>query len=159
MPHITIEHSSNFSTNGIAKLFPEIQNIMASIKEGNFDLEQCKARAVSFDEYLVGSLNQNKSAFLHITIKILAGRAVEVRQRLAKLVMEHLKRFFGDFIASPTGADQIIAVAEQVADLITGTPNVAMPMQNSELANKRCDLSVDIVEMDRETYQKERIGD
>ena len=158
MPHITIEHSSNFSTSGIVKLFPEIQNIMASIKEGNFDLEQCKVRAVSFDEYLVGSLNQDESAFLHVTIKILAGRSLEARQRLAKSVMSHLHKSYESFVFSPSGAEQIIAITEQVADMITGSPAAQLPMQNSELANKRCDISVDIVEMDHETYQKGRIG-
>ena len=43
--------------------------------------------------------------------------------------------------------------------MITGTPIAPSPLQNSDLAGKRCDISVDIVEMDRETYQKLRIGE
>ena len=159
MPHITIEHSSDFSSSHIVDLFPAIQNIMAEIKEGNFDLEQCKVRAVSFDEYLVGSKDQEKSTFLHITIKIMAGRAVEVRKKLAENVMKYVKKSYDDSVFSPSGKDQILALGEQVADMITGTPNAMMPMQNSDLAGKRCDLSVDVVEMDRETYQKARIGE
>lgn len=158
MPHIIIEHSANISSYKINKLFSEIQEIMAGIKEGNFDLEQCKARAHSFREYLVGSLNHEKSTFLHITIKILAGRSVEVRKKLAEHVMAHVKKSYEESVFSPSGADQILAIAEQAADLITGTPNAPMPIQNSELAGKRCDISVDIVDMDRETYQKARIG-
>ncbi len=158
MPHIIIEHSANFSADNVQKLFPEIQNIMSSIKEGNFDLEQCKARAVSFDEYLVGSLNEEKSSFLHITIKILAGRSAEVRKKLAEMVMNYAKKSYEDSIFSPSGADKIIALSEQVVDMISGAPIASSPLQNSDLAGKRCDISVDIVEMERETYQKLRIG-
>lgn len=159
MPHIIIEHSVNISSDTVNKLFSEIQNIMSSIKEGNFDLEQCKARATSFDEYLVGSKNEEKSVFLHITIKILAGRSVEVRKKLAEKVMNYAKKFYEDSVFSPSGADKIIALGEQVADMITGTPIASLPLQNADLAGKRCDISVDIVEMDRETYQKVRIGE
>ena len=159
MPHIIVEHSTDISANLVNKLFPEIQKIMSSIKEGNFDLEQCKARAVSFDEYLVGSLNEEKSGFLHITIKILAGRSSEVRKKLAELVMNYAKKYYEDSVFSPSGADKIIALGEQMADMISGAPIASLPLQNSDLAGKRCDISVDIVEMDRETYQKVRIGE
>lgn len=159
MPHIIIEHSANFSSHSVKKLFSEIQKIMAGIKEGNFDLEQCKARAVSFDEYLVGSLRQEKSAFLHITIKFLSGRSSEVRKKLAEQVMVLAQKFYEEEVFSPSAAAQILAIGEQVVDAISGVANPQMPMQNSDLANKRCDLSVDIVEMDRETYQKARIGE
>ena len=159
MPHITIEHSANFSSNSIKKLFPEIQKIMAGIKEGNFYLEQCKVRAASFDDYLVGSLNQEKSAFLHITIKIMAGRVVEVRKKLAEQVMALAQKSYEESVFSPSSVDQILAIGEQVVDAISGVANPQMPMQNSDLANKRCDLSVDIVDMDRETYQKARIDE
>jgi len=158
MPHIIIEHSADISAGKINKLFPEIQEIMAGIKEGNFDLEQCKARATSFREYLVGSVNHEKSSFLHITIKIMAGRAVEVRKKLAEHVMAHVKKSYEELVFSPSNADQILAIGEQVADMIAGVSNPQLPMQNSELAGKRCDLSVDIVEMDRETYQKLRFN-
>lgn len=159
MPHIIIEHSSNFSSNEVENLFVDLQKAMASIKEGNFDLEQCKARAISFDDYLVGSLNQDKSTFLHVTIKIMAGRSVEVRKKLAQQAMVSVQRSYENAAFSPNNTDQILAIGEQVADMITGTPNAAMPMQNSDLVDRRCDLSVDIVEMDRETYQKARIGE
>lgn len=159
MPHIIIEHSENISSSAVNKIFPEIQNIMFAIKEGNFDLEQCKARAISFDKYLVGSKHEEKSAFLHITIKILAGRSVEVRKKLAEKVMDFAKKSYENLVFSPSEADKIILFGEQVADMISGAPIAPSPLQNRHLADKRCDISVDIVEMDRETYQKLRIGE
>ncbi len=157
MPHIIIEHSADISKNSIINLQKEIQNIMSSITEGNFDADQCKARSHSFDEYLVGKPNQETSSFLHITIKILGGRTLDARKKLSLQVMEFSKKFFEELRFSPTLEDQVIALGSQVADVITGVPHVPMPMQNHHLANKRCDISVDIVEMDRETYQKTRL--
>ena len=157
MPHIIIEHSSDFPKNSILNLQKEIQNIMASITEGNFDADQCKARAFSFDEYLVGKPDHKTSLFLHITIKILAGRTLEARKKLSEKVVTFSKDFFEKLLFSPTAEDKAIVLGSQIADVISGVPHVQLPMQNSHLSGKRFDISVDIVEMDRETYQKLRI--
>ncbi len=130
---------------------------MALVVEGNFDPDQCKARSHSFDEYLVGKLDQTTSSFLHITIKILAGRTLAARKKLSEKVMNFSKEFFEKLEFTPTATDQIIATANQIADAITGVPHVQMPMRHADLSDKRCDISVDIVEMDREVYQKIRI--
>jgi 5-carboxymethyl-2-hydroxymuconate isomerase len=157
MPHLIIEHSSNIKKSAIRTLEKEVQNILASIVEGNFDPDQCKARSHSFDEYLVGKPDQTTSSFLHITIKILTGRTLEVRKKLSEKVMNFSKDFFEKLEFTPTPTDQIIATANQLADAITGIPHVQMPMRHADLSDKRCDISVDIVEMDREVYQKIRI--
>ena len=122
MPHLIIEHSANISKNSIKSLEQAIQDIMNSV-EGNFDADQCKARAVSFDDYLVGRPDQSTSSFIHITLKALSGRSVEVKKNLAVKIAKFTNKFFIDL----------------------------------NLGSKRCDISVDIVEMDRETYQKIRI--
>jgi 5-carboxymethyl-2-hydroxymuconate isomerase len=158
MPHIIIEHSADFSLDSIIDLQKEIQNIMASITEGNFDANQCKARSFLFNEYLVGDVNQENSSFIHITVKILAGRSLEVRKKLSEKIMEFTKKFHEKLLFSPSQKDQLIETAHQIADVVSGVPHPQFPMQNSDLANKRCDLSVDIVEMDKETYQKFRVG-
>ena len=157
MPHLIIEHSSNIKKSAIHSLEKEIQNIMAAIVEGNFDPDQCKARSHSFDEYLVGKPDQTTSSFLHITIKILSGRTLEVRKKLAEKVMNFSKNFFEKLEFTPTPKDQIMATANQIADVVSGVPHVQMPMRHADLSDKRCDISVDIVEMDREVYQKIRI--
>jgi 5-carboxymethyl-2-hydroxymuconate isomerase len=157
MPHLIIEHSSNIKKSAIRTLEKEVQNILASIVEGNFDPDQCKARSHSFDEYLVGKPDQTTSSFLHITIKILTGRTLEVRKKPSEKVMNFSKDFFEKLEFTPTPTDQIIATANQLADAITGIPHVQMPMRHADLSDKRCDISVDIVEMDREVYQKIRI--
>ena len=119
MPHIIIETSKNISTQESLKIGQEIQQIMAKIVEGNFDPDQCKIRVINYENYIVG-LEKNAENFMHISIKILAGRAVEVRQKLASQSFEFVNNFY----------------------------------KNLKLLQQRCDISVDIIEMDRETYQK-----
>ena len=119
MPHIIIETSKNILANESLKIGKEIQQIMAKIVEGKFDPDQCKIRVITYENYIVG-LEENHENFIHISIKILAGRAVEVRQKLASQSFEFVNNFY----------------------------------KNLKLSQKRCDISIDIIEMNRETYQK-----
>ena len=119
MPHLIIENSANISKSSIINLQKNIQNIM-SVVEGNFDPDQCKARALSFDDYLVGLTDQTTSSFIHITLKVLTGRTVQIRKNLAEKILEFSREFLFDL----------------------------------KLLGKRHEISVDIVEMERETYQK-----
>jgi len=122
MPHLIIEHSSNFSKNSITKLQRVLQDVMNSC-EGNFDADQCKCRSFSFDEYFVGKNDQLNSSFIHVTLKALSGRTIDVRKSLAIKLMEYTKVFVDEL----------------------------------SLKFERCDISIDIVEMERQTYQKVRI--
>ena len=119
MPHIIIETSKNILASESLKIGQEIQQIMKKIVEGNFDPDQCKIRVITYENYIVG-LEENDENFIHISIKILAGRAVEVRQKLASKSFEFVNNFY----------------------------------KNLKLSQKRCDISIDIIEMNRETYQK-----
>jgi 5-carboxymethyl-2-hydroxymuconate isomerase len=71
----------------------------------------------------VGKPDQSDSSFLHITLKVLAGRSPEIRKNLAEKIATFAKTFFIGL----------------------------------NLPTNRCDVSVDIVEMDATTYQKIRI--
>ena len=158
MPHLIVEHSSDIKSTQIKNLQTKIQDVMSSVTEGNFDPDQCKCRSISFDEYLVGRPNQESASFIHVTIKILSGRTLEAKKKLAEKSMQVLKEFFGNVATSPNEKDRIVETAQELVDAVTGVPHVPALPQNSDLINKRCDLSVDIVDMDRETYQKVRIG-
>jgi len=157
MPHLIIEHSSDIKKSAIKTLGSEVQSIMASITEGNFDPDQCKVRDYSFDEYLVGKIDQSKSSFIHITIKILSGRTVEARKKLSEKTMLAAKKLYSELSVEPNAKDQLVAIGSEIAESLTGIPQPHLITQNSDLAGKRCDISVDIVEMDREVYQKVRI--
>lgn len=119
MPHIIIEHSKNILEKESLEIGREIQRIMARISEGNFDPDQCKIRCIAYQNYLVG-LEKNNENFIHISIKILSGRDVVIRKKLAIATFEYVKNFY----------------------------------KNLKLSQKRCDISVDVIEVDREVYQK-----
>lgn len=157
MPHIIIEHSSDFKDSLILDLSQAIQQIMQSITKGNFDLSQCKARNFSFDNYLVGACNQSNSSFIHITIKILAGRNVEIKKELAQKTFNLLKKFYGEVATNLSLGDRLLEVGEFVADAISGVGHIQDFSNNNKFIGKMCDLSLDIVDMDREFYQKARI--
>jgi len=96
MPHIIVEHSSDISSSSVNNFLSEIQKILVSVHEGNFALEGCKSRAISFSEYFVGTSNEKNSSFLHITIKILAGRSVEIKKSVAAKVAQFAQEFLRD---------------------------------------------------------------
>ena len=122
MPHIIIEHSSKFDENKILTIGKNIQKIIADMPFANFDIDQCKIRGISFQNYQVGS--SKIADFIHISIKILAGRSLEIRQDLSQQVFDWVLKYFQD---------------------------------NMDRGN-RFDLSVDIIEMNREVYKKITIG-
>ena len=129
MPHITIEHSLEIESNLKESLASTIIEIFANQKEGGFDADQCKIRFSIFDQYLVGYLNQDKADFIHLTVKIMQGRMQEIKNKLAIDLSSILQDFFKDLI------------------------------KNNKIKNKsRCDISVDIIDMEKSSYQKYRFN-
>ena len=84
----------------------------------------------------------------------MGGRSAKARCDLAQQTLEFAKKFFDRLTFSPTVVDEIVKVAHQVEDVVTGISHPQFPTENYNLAGKRCDISVDVVEMDKETYQK-----
>lgn len=119
MPHIIIEHSDNIAPQPIIAIAKEIKKIMAAITEGNFDPDQCKMRSMSYANYQVGNY-EDRATFIHVSIKILSQRPLEIRQKLA----------------------------DQVYNMVYES------YQKLKKHESRCDISVDIIEMQRETYRK-----
>jgi 5-carboxymethyl-2-hydroxymuconate isomerase len=118
MPHIIIEHSAKFDENKILTIGKNIQKIMGDMPFANFDIDQCKIRGISFQNYQVGS--SKIADFIHVSIKILAGRSLEIRQDLSQQVFDWLTKYY----------------------------------QENLNHDCRCDISIDVIEMDREVYKK-----
>jgi len=86
MPHIIVEHSDNFTGEFVKDLILQIHQTLQNT-EGNFNIEACKGRAISYSNYLLAD-NKGNSDFFHITIKILSGRSKEIRYNLSKKVLD-----------------------------------------------------------------------
>ena len=124
MPHIITEFSADFSADLAKNLVTQVQKHFTNLaSEGNFDVTQCKIRFLSFSDYFVGLSNESSASFVHLTIKILAGRTVEVRKKLTALCLQSMQEIY-----------------------------------QTQCQKNRVDFSVDLVEMDKETYQKTTVN-
>lgn len=86
MPHCIIEHSNTIDIEPVIPcVFEGTKNSNLFEPTGN----DIKVRAIGYDDYLVG---QNKSDFLHITIKILSGRNIQQKQSLSQSVLKQLNQ-------------------------------------------------------------------
>ncbi len=111
MPHTIVEHSFAIAKSQIDLLFLKVNQNIAK-NEGNFDISQCKARNVFCQDFLVsdGSLEQD---FLHITIKIMQGRSVEIRQNLA----ENIIKMVGEFLKENNLSKNPIALSVDIVEI------------------------------------------
>jgi 5-carboxymethyl-2-hydroxymuconate isomerase len=118
MPHAIIEHSFSIPNPQIKSLLLTINQNIAK-NEGNFDISQCKARAVFRQNFIVAD-GTTQQDFMHITVRILTGRTLGIRKNLAENLLKIIAAF----------------------------------LKQNNLFTNQLALSVDIVEMEKEIYQK-----
>lgn len=117
MPHLVLEYSNNL---------PEPLDHRALFAELHAALErfdaarpaEIKSRAIAHEHFRVGA-GAPESVFVHLTVAILSGRELALRQQLSAELLAILRRAFA-------------RVWEE----------------------RRCDVTVEIREMQRETYGK-----
>lgn len=119
MPHLIVEHSSTISSEQIRSFQKTILSL-SCLSDGEYAVDQFKCRSISFDKFLVGDLDESNSLFIHITLKALSGRSIEIKKNLSDKILQCAKDFFKEL----------------------------------NFTNLRCDISVDMVDMDRVCYSK-----
>ena len=84
MPHCIIEHSPNISPDGL----------MHAVFDGSLhsrlflpDGADIKVRAIAYQNFKLGD---GKASFVHVVVKILAGRTDEQKQRLSQEIIKKL---------------------------------------------------------------------
>lgn len=108
MPHTIIEHS--FPIPQIDSLLLKVNQTIAK-NEGNFDITQCKARNIFCQNFVIGDgLEQD---FMHITIRIMQGRSVEIRKNLA----ENILKIVSGFLQENNLSKNPIALSIDIAEL------------------------------------------
>ncbi|MGH1349787.1 MAG: 5-carboxymethyl-2-hydroxymuconate Delta-isomerase [Methyloligellaceae bacterium] len=86
MPHCIVEYSSDLSNEfDIEALIETVHH--SSLNTGLFAEGSIKCRAAGYPHYLVGA---EKKHFIHVTIKILAGRTIEQKMQLGQLVQKDI---------------------------------------------------------------------
>lgn len=92
MPHLTIEYSANIAD------WVDLGDVMdgayrAAADSGVMDPRDIKIRAISYTHFM---LADRGNSFVHLTCRLLAGRTVEQKERLAILLRRNLVELLQD---------------------------------------------------------------
>jgi len=93
MPHLKLEYSTNLdsavaSPNLLLDLHRALERV-AGITIGN-----CKSRAVPVPRYVVAA-GEPDGAFVHLEVRFLEGRPLDVRRALGEALLERLVEAYG----------------------------------------------------------------
>jgi 5-carboxymethyl-2-hydroxymuconate isomerase len=92
MPHIILEYSENILERpDVDDLFKRLHELL--IQHGPFKLSDIKSRVIRHQEYFVADGN-NSNGFIHLTLSILKGRDLSLRQALGKRILSFLIKEF-----------------------------------------------------------------
>ena len=84
MPHCIIEHSPNISPDGLMHaVFNGALHSQLFLPDG----ADIKVRAIAYQNFKLGD---SKTSFVHVVVKILAGRTDEQKQRLSQEIIKKL---------------------------------------------------------------------
>ena len=84
MPHCIIEHSPNISPDGLMHaVFNGALHSQLFLPDG----ADIKVRAIAYQNFKLGD---GKASFVHVIVKILAGRTDEQKQRLSQEIIKKL---------------------------------------------------------------------
>lgn len=92
MPHLVLEYSNNItSIDRLNPLFDKLHQLLAN--ELPTQLSSCKSRCIAHPLFFIGD-QDDTNAFVHLTIKILSGRAESKKSSLGKKILSLLSDFF-----------------------------------------------------------------
>jgi 5-carboxymethyl-2-hydroxymuconate isomerase len=121
MPHVVLEYSDNVLEQvEFNDFFKKLHSLI--IENGPFELKDIKSRAVRRENFYVADGNES-NGFIHLTLSILTGRELNLKQALGERILSFLKQ---EFARSYEGMS--------------------------------CSISVEIRELDRDTYSKATSG-
>ncbi len=89
MPHLILEYSSNvLEKNTFPKLFEKCHILLA--EKLPTERKSCVSRAIECNQYCVGE-GQPNGAFIHVSLKVKAGRTFEVLQKTSDALLAAIK--------------------------------------------------------------------
>lgn len=97
MPHLTLEYTDNIKQQiDFKDLFTGLHQVLADV--GAIPLGNCKSRAVRLVHYYIAD-GDSRHAFVHLVIRLLAGRPIEQKQEIARQSLAILKDAFASSLA------------------------------------------------------------
>lgn len=98
MPHCVIEYTDNLRAEGdIPGLLPKINQLLIA-QNGVFPIGGIRSRAVELKDYCMAD-GADDYAFVHVTLKIGAGRDEAVKKKACDALFELVKQHFADLYA------------------------------------------------------------
>ena len=94
MPHITLEYTDNIGSQiDFRHFFSELHVLLK--ERGGMDVKNCKSRAIRLEEFLLADGN-TPSAFMHLSIRIFAGRTPDLKRILSVLAKDLLLEYVSE---------------------------------------------------------------
>ena len=98
MPHLTLEYTDNIANPRIPELLRKL-NSMLLARPDIFPVGGIRARAYRLSEYALADSSEATDAFVHLSLKIGAGRSEEVKKETGDQLFAVLTEHFADAYA------------------------------------------------------------
>lgn len=110
MPHFTAEYSANIKDDiDFQDFFTKVNTFLGAT--GVFPLGGIRSRAIRMDDYVIADAKHDY-AFIHMTLKVGAGRDLETRQRVAEELFALIDAYF-----KPLKDKRLLAVSFEMTEL------------------------------------------
>ena len=110
MPHFIAEYSANIKDDiDFQEFFGQVNTFLGNT--GVFPLGGIRSRAIRMDDYVIADAKHDY-AFIHMTLKVGAGRDLETRQRVAEELFALIDAYF-----KPLKDKRLLAVSFEMTEL------------------------------------------
>ena len=98
MPHVIVEYTDNLGDDACIPELLQAMNETLMAQNGVFPTGGIRSRAIKLTEYRVAD-GKEDDAFVHVTLKIAAGRTSEVKKAACDALFEAVKAHFAEAFA------------------------------------------------------------
>jgi len=98
MPHIVIEYTANLASVARLPVLLKTVNEVLIAQGGVFPTGGIRSRAIRLDDYRMAD-GEADDAFVHVTLKIGAGRSEAVKKQTCDALFEAIKTHFAELYA------------------------------------------------------------
>ena len=110
MPHFIAEYSANIKDDiDFQEFFGQVNTFLGNT--GVFPLGGIRSRAIRMDDYVIADAKHDY-AFIHMTLKVGAGRDLETRQRVAEELFALIDAHF-----KPLKDKRLLAISFEMTEL------------------------------------------
>jgi len=92
MPHLTLEYTANVGQPvDSGTVFLQIHRMLAEV--GGVKIAHCKSRSRAVENFFIAEGGEN-AGFVHLDLRLLAGRSVQLKQELGTAALKILEQHF-----------------------------------------------------------------